>query len=107
MAIKRSGIGTELEREHLKTAKRACSFDDSSIRKMLRSAYEDFVGDELEAEIENYIEPTYLGKKRAEMNALRHLPDLKIFWDMYVQKQLFCFDQESTLLLGFSRESEW
>jgi len=107
MAIKRSGIETRLERDHFKTAKRACSFDDSSIRKMLRNAYEDFVGDELEAEIENYVEPTYLGKKAAEMNALRHLPDLRLFWDMYIQKQLFCFDQESTLLLEFSRETEW
>ena len=32
----------------VKPLKRVADFDDSSIRKMLRSAYTDFVGEELE-----------------------------------------------------------
>ena len=98
----------------VKPLKRVVDFDDSSIRKMLRSAYTDFVGEELELQMnqnassltENNISLT-ADKGWADLSHLQNRAELKLFWDMFVKKQIFVFEQESVLLIEASKEESW
>ncbi len=111
MGIKRQQAESASSVPALKPLKRVAEFDDSSIRKMLRSAYDDFVGEELEM----YMNPSgflaipttpHDSKQWCAFERFSNKAELKFFWDMFVQKQVFIFDQESALLVNFDRD-EW
>ena len=94
--------------------KRVANFDDSSIRKMLRSAYTDVVGEELEFQMnQNAASPMSpkmsftADKGWADLGQLQNRSELKLFWDMFIQKQIFIFEQESALLVEVSAEENW
>jgi len=93
--------------------KRVANFDDSSIRKMLRSAYTDFVGEELELQMKqngSSLVPKMsftADKGWADLSQLQNRAELKLFWDMFIQKQIFIFEQESALLVEVSKEENW
>ena len=93
--------------------KRVASFDDSSIRKMLRSAYTDFVGEELELQMNQNASSMVpkmsftADKGWADLSQLQNRAELKLFWDMFIQKQIFIFEQESALLVEVSKEENW
>jgi hypothetical protein len=98
----------------VKLLKRVADFDDSSIRKMLRSAYVDFVGEELELQMNqdgssSTVPSTGLtaDKEWANLSQLHNRSELNLFWDMFVQKQIFVFEQESALLIEASSEESW
>jgi hypothetical protein len=98
----------------VKPLKRVVDFDDSSIRKMLRSAYTDFVGEELELQMNqdasSLTEPKIsltADKGWADLSQLQNRAELKLFWDMFVKKQIFVFEQESALLIEASKEESW
>ena len=98
----------------VKPLKRVADFDDSSIRKMLRSAYTDFVGEELELRMNQDASSSILpnmsftaDKGWADLSQLQNHSELKLFWDMFVQKQIFVFEQESALLIEVSKEENW
>jgi hypothetical protein len=81
---------------------------------MLRSAYDDFVGDELELQLDNYVgisgfsdSSEHLGEGWTQLGRLRERAELQLFWDMFVQKQILYFDQEATLLLDISPKQKW
>src|SRR5688572_12847712 len=68
--------------------KRVANFDDSSIRKMLRSAYTDFVGEELELQM-NQNASTMVPKMSftadkgwADLSQLQNRAELKLFWEI-------------------------
>lgn len=114
MAMKRIDSEAKAEQAYLKPIKQVSEFDDSSIRKMLRIAYDDFAGDELELQMENYsglerVSGLACQSERAG-TGLSHLldrADLRLFWDMHVQKQIHFFDQESSLLVTLPQEEKW
>jgi hypothetical protein len=113
MGMRRTYTRTETE-AHFKPLMRVYSFDDSSIRKMLRSAYDDFVGDELELQVDNNlgvaIFPEFANQGDQGWAGLSHMDnraDLQIFWNMFVQKQILCFDQESLLLMNLPYQQPW
>jgi len=94
--------------------KRVANFDDSSIRKMLRSAYTDFVGEELELQMTQNASSGMTPKMSftadkgwADLSQLENRAELKLFWDMFIQKQIFIFEQESALLVEVSKEENW
>jgi len=94
--------------------KRVTDFDDSSIRKMLRSAYTDFVGEELELQMNQNASSGMASKMSftadkgwADLSQLQNRAELKLFWDMFIQKQIFIFEQESALLVEVSKEENW
>ena len=93
--------------------KRVTNFDDSSIRKMLRSAYTDFVGEELELQMNQNASSMVpkmsftADKGWADLSQLQNRAELKLFWDMFIQKQIFIFEQESALLVEVSKEENW
>ena len=94
--------------------KRVTSFDDSSIRKMLRSAYTDFVGEELELQMTQNASSGMTPKMSftadkgwADLSQLQNRAELKLFWEMFIQKQIFIFEQESALLVEVSKEENW
>jgi hypothetical protein len=94
--------------------KRVADFDDSSIRKMLRSAYTDFVGEELELQMNQnassglMLKMSFTADKGwADLSQLQNRAELKLFWDMFIQKQIFIFEQESALLVEVSEEENW
>ena len=86
---------------------------DSSIRKMLRSAYTDFVGEELELQMNQNASSMVpkmsftADKGWADLSQLQNRAELKLFWDMFIQKQIFIFEQESALLVEVSKEENW
>ena len=97
-----------------KPIKRVADFDDSSIRKMLRGAYTDFAGEELELQMTqdaSFSMVTNISVSAdegwADLSALQTPSELKLFWDMFVQKQIFVFEQESALLIEVSKEESW
>ena len=94
--------------------KRVTDFDDSSIRKMLRSAYTDFVGEELELQMNQDASSGMAPKMSftadkgwADLSQLQNRAELKLFWDMFIQKQIFIFEQESAFLVEASKEESW
>jgi hypothetical protein len=93
--------------------KRVASFDDSSIRKMLRSAYTDLVGQELELQMNQDPSSTVpkmsftADKGWADLSQLQNRGELRLFWEMFIQKQIFIFEQESALLVEVSKEESW
>lgn len=94
--------------------KRVADFDDSCIRKMLRSAYTDFVGEELELQMNQNASSSTVPnlsftayKGWADLSQLQNRAELKLFWDMFVQNQIFVFEQESALLIEVSKEENW
>lgn len=94
--------------------KRVVSFDDSAIRKMLRNAYTDFIGEELElqikqdASISTVVNMSFAADKGwSDLSKLQNRAELKLFWDMFIQKQIFVFEQESALLIEVSKEENW
>jgi len=98
----------------VKPIKRVTNFDDSSIRKMLRIAYTDFVGEELEIQMSQDAPSSPASNRSfttsqgwADLSQLHNRAELKLFWDMFVQKQIFVFEQESTLLIEASEETNW
>ena len=98
----------------VKPLKRVVNFDDSSIRKMLRSAYTDFVGQELELQMNQDASSSMAPqlsasaeKGWADLSQLHNRAELKLFWDMFVQKQIFVFEQESALLIEVAKEETW
>lgn len=98
----------------VKPLKRVTDLDDSCIRKMLRSAYTDFVGEELEFQMSQDASfSTVPGmsftadKGWADFSQLQNRAELKLFWDMFIQKQIFVFEQESALLIEVSKEENW
>ncbi|MGH9428577.1 MAG: hypothetical protein ACRD2L_19995 [Terriglobia bacterium] len=98
----------------VKPLKPVPDFDDSSIRKMLRSAYIDFVGEELEMQMnqdpQSSMAPNMsftADKGWADLSQLHNRAELKLFWDMFIQKQIFIFEQESALLIEVSKEDNW
>ena len=96
----------------VKPLKPVPDFDDSSIRKMLRSAYIDFVGEELELQMNQDAQPSMApnitaDKGWADLSQLHNRAELKLFWDMFIQKQIFIFEQESALLIEVSEEEDW
>jgi hypothetical protein len=114
MSMRRSeGETTPLSPE-AKPLKRLVDFDDSCIRKMLRSAYTDFVGEELEFQMIQDASSSAVpslsfsaDKGWADLSQLQNQAELKLFWDMFVRKQIFVFEQESSLLIEVSREENW
>jgi hypothetical protein len=97
----------------VKPIKRVVSFDDSSIRKMLRSAYTDFIGEELELKMKQdgststVVHMSFAAEKGwADLSQLQTRTELKLFWDMFIQKQIFVFEQESALLIEVSSNEE-
>jgi hypothetical protein len=112
MGIKRPETDAVIHKSVSKALKPICDFDDSSIRKMLRSAYEDFVGRELESYMNPLVGLTIHDGIQADVNRWTKLErfsnqaDLKLFWDMFVQKQVFIFEQESTLLMNLEKQ-DW
>jgi hypothetical protein len=98
----------------VKPLKRVAEFDDSCIRKMLRSAYTDFAGEELELQMNQNASSSTVpnlsftaDKGWADLSQLQDRAELKLFWDMFVQKQIFVFEQESALLIEVSKEENW
>ena len=91
-----------------KPLQQVSNFDDSSIRKLLRSAYDDFVGDELELQMYRILglpvvsDLTPIQNNWAELIRALDRADLRLFWNIFVQKQIACFDQETTLLLNLT-----
>ncbi|MCI0422487.1 MAG: hypothetical protein L0387_03395 [Acidobacteria bacterium] len=114
MGMRRAQAEIRSEAPAVKPLKRVAAFDDSSIRKMLRSAYNDFVGEELELRMNHDAgSPAMAGLKNsddkswANLSHLQNRAELKLFWDMFVQKQIFVFEQESALLLEVAKEENW
>ena len=114
MAIRRIECETELMELAVNPLKRVADFDDSSIRKMLRSAYTDFVGEELELQMTQNASSGMTPKMSftadkgwADLSQLQNRAELKLFWDMFIQKQIFIFEQESALLVEVSKEENW
>ena len=114
MAMRRIEGETKPPSTTVKPLKRVADFDDSSIRKMLRSAYTDFVGEELELQMNQDVSSLMLpnmsltaDKGWADLSQLQNRSELKLFWDMFVQKQIFVFEQESALLIEVSKEENW
>ena len=113
MAMRRIEFETELVELAVNPLKRVADFDDSSIRKMLRSAYTDFVGEELELQMNQNASSMVpkmsftADKGWADLSQLQNRAELKLFWDMFIQKQIFIFEQESALLVEVSKEENW
>ena len=114
MAIKRLQSSVKMENSILEPLSHVPSFDDSSIRKMLRSAYDDFVGDELEMQMDNYQgHPVSFNlgnsgeRSWGELSHLRERADLRLYWDIHVQKQILFFDREASLIFSVTRDEKW
>ena len=114
MAMRRIDAETKPPSAAVKPLKRVADFDDSSIRKMLRSAYTDFVGEELELQMNQDASSSMVPNRSltadkgwADLSQLQNRAELKLFWDMFVQKQIFVFEQESALLIEVSKEDNW
>jgi len=114
MGMRRIEGETKPQSPAVKPLKRVADFDDSSIRKMLRSAYTDFVGEELEIQMNQDASSSTVpsmsftaDKGWADLSQLQNRAELKLFWDMFVQKQIFVFEQESALLIEVSKEENW
>ena len=114
MAMRRTECENELVELAVNPLKRIADFDDSSIRKMLRSAYTDFVGEELEFQMTQNVLSSMSPKMSftadkgwADLSQLQNRSELKLFWDMFIQKQIFIFEQESALLVEVSTEENW
>jgi hypothetical protein len=113
MAMKR--VQSEVDQTELspKPLRQALDFDDSAIRTMLRGAYDDFVGDELELQVHRLLgffvvpDPTPSERDWAELGCRLDRADLRLFWNIFVQKQIVCFDQEATLLLNLADGEKW
>ena len=104
MGMRRIESQAKLLEPTVNPVKRVANFDDSSIRKMLRSAYTDFVGEELELQMNQNASSGMTPKMSftadkgwADLSQLQNRAELKLFWDMFVQKQIFIFEQESAL----------
>ena len=94
--------------------RRIADFDDNSIRNMLRKAYTDFVGEELELQMNHNASFSTMANTSftvdsawADLSQLQNRAELKLFWDMFVQKQIFVFDQEAEFLIETSGEENW
>jgi hypothetical protein len=96
-----------------KPLRQVSDFDDSSIRKLLRSAYDDFVGDELELQMYRILglplvpDLTPIQNNWAELSRALDRGDLRVFWNIFVHKQIVCFDQEANLLLNLTDGEKW
>lgn len=94
--------------------KRVADFDDSCIRRMLRSAYTDIVGEALELQMNQdasssfplVVNPTS-ERGLGDLSHLQNCAELKLFWDLFVKKQIFLFEQESALLIEASKDEPW
>lgn len=112
MGIRREYTESAGSMATLKPLKRVAEFDDSSIRKMLRSAYDDFVGNELERYMNPLGSLVIPGSTARDLNTwaeferFSNQAELKLFWDMFVQKQVFIFEQESAFLMNVDKE-DW
>lgn len=114
MGLRRTEGNTSQLSPAAKPIKRVVSFDDSSIRKMLRSAYTDFIGEELELQMKQDGSTSTMTnmsfateKGWADLSQLQNRAELKLFWDMFIQKQILVFEQESALLIEVSKEENW
>jgi hypothetical protein len=113
MGMRRMESETKSQSPAVNPLKRVADFDDSSIRKMLQSAYTDLAGEELELQMNHDPSSTVpnvsftADKGWADLNQLHNRAELKLFWDMFVQKQIFVFEQESALLIEVSEEENW
>ncbi len=112
MATKRSAESASGVLNQLKPLKPVRGFDDSSIRKLLRSAYYDSVGSHLESQM-NPLARLIISNANnldsrigLDLAQLSNKAELNLFWDMFIQKQILIFEEETNLLLNFEKD-DW
>jgi hypothetical protein len=83
--------------------------DDQSIREWLRSSYLDSRENAADLMVEDspkflLVQPSVVGidASSIEPNYMQKRSDLSSFWNLFVQKQIFYFEQESFVCLNWS-----
>jgi hypothetical protein len=92
--------------------KHSTHFDDQSIREWLRNSYLDSKENTVDLMMEDspqflLVQPSVVGIDAGsiEPNYMQKRSDLSSFWNLFVQKQIFYFEQESFVCLNWnSRE---
>ena len=93
----------------MKQIKQILDFDDSSIRLLLGHSYPELFDQEADWPMEDSMEykvvsfmPSETDKKYSELGQFSSQPDLKLFWNIHVQKQVLYFEEECLLMMNFS-----
>ena len=94
----------------MKQIKQLLDFDDSSIRMLLGHSYPElleqgtdwFMEEPLEYKIVSFA-PSETDKNYSDLGQFSSRPDLKVFWNIHVQKQVLYFEEECLLLMNISK----
>ena len=90
--------------------KRILDFDDSSIRLLLGLSYPDFFEQEQDWPMEDSIgykvvsfKPSDTDKNYSDLGQFSGRPDLRVFWNIHVQKQVLYFEEECLMMMNYSK----
>ena len=94
----------------MKQIKQILDFDDSSLRLLLGHSYPDFFEQEQDWPMEDSIEykvvsfiPSDTDKNYSDLGQFSGRPDLKVFWNIYVQKHVLYFEEECLMMMNYSK----
>lgn len=109
-SMKRSLPKIEQDLDWMNQIKQILEFDDSSIRMLLGHSYPKLFDQEKDWPMEDSIEykvvsfmPLESDKVYSNLGQFSGQPDLKMFWNIHVQKQVLYFEEECLMMLNFSR----
>ena len=108
--MKRNLPKIEQDLDWMNQIKQILEFDDSSIRMLLGHSYPKLFDQEKDWPMEDSIEykvvsfmPLESDKVYSNLGQFSGQPDLKMFWNIHVQKQVLYFEEECLMMLNFSR----
>lgn len=94
----------------VKQIKQILDFDDSSLRLLLGQSYPGLFEQERGWPMEDSIEykmisfiPSDTDNNYSDLGQFSGRPDLKVFWNIHVQKQVLYFEEECLMMLNYSR----
>ena len=100
----------EQELDWMKQIKQILEFDDSSIRMYFDHSYPNLFDQEKGWPMEDSIEyklvsfmPPETDKVYTDLEQFSGQPDLKMFWNIHVQKQVLYFEEECLMMMNYPR----
>ncbi|MFN8007609.1 MAG: hypothetical protein U0V70_11400 [Terriglobia bacterium] len=90
--------------------KQILEFDDSSIRMYLDHSYPQWgdrekgwpMEDSIEYKVVNFMPPES-DKSYSNLEQFSAQPDLKMFWNIHVQKQVLYFEEECLMMMNIAK----
>jgi hypothetical protein len=109
-SMKRNLPKIERDLDWMNQIKQILEFDDSSIRMLLGHSYPKLLDQEKDWPMEDSTEykvvsftPVESDKMYSNFGQFSAQPDLKMFWNIHVQKQVLYFEEECLMMMNFSR----